>query len=118
MAHIVLPGEDPTGGPNPRYARSAVPALLDLMRSAGSTRRDRLVAKLVGGAEVLHMNEPHDWSRVGEANALAIQESLAEAGISVAAHDLGGLLGRSVWFDPSYSGLVRVRAIGCADRYM
>jgi chemotaxis protein CheD len=119
MAHVVLPGEDPTGAPNARFARSAIPALLSLMRDVGGghdTRR--VVARLAGGAQVLAMDAIRGWSRVGDANAEAVQQALAEAGVSIEACDLGGSLGRSVWFDPRDGGQIRVRAIGNPDRYL
>src|SRR5438128_2363381 len=54
MAHIVVPGEDPNGAPNPRFARSALPALVSVMRAYGSRGEPRrLIARLVGGAQVL-----------------------------------------------------------------
>src|SRR5207302_296709 len=41
MAHIVVPGEDPNGAPNPRFARSALPALVSVMRAYGSRAEPR-----------------------------------------------------------------------------
>jgi chemotaxis protein CheD len=119
MAHVVLPGEDPTGAPNARFARSALPALLSLMHAAGvTTDPRRLVARLAGGAQVLSLEAVLGWSRIGDANARAVQEALAAAGVNVEAQDLGGSLGRSVWFDPRDRGQIRVRAIGSTDRYL
>ena len=76
------------------------------------------LATLVGGARVLALGGVRAVSRVGDANTNAVQEVLAEAGVCVRAHDLGGSLGRSVWFDPRDGGQIRVRAIGSADRYL
>src|SRR6266571_75930 len=52
MAHVVLPGEDPSGAINPRFARSALPALISLMRAAacGSTRAKAAVSGCVRSA--------------------------------------------------------------------
>jgi chemotaxis protein CheD len=119
MAHVVLPGEDPTGAPNAKFARSALPALLELMQAAGATGDPRrLAARLAGGAQVLSLDGSRNWTRVGDANALAVQEAMAVAGVNVEAEDLGGSLGRSVWFDPRDRGQIRVRAIGSTDRYL
>jgi chemotaxis protein CheD len=119
MAHVVLPGEDPTGAPNAKFARSALPALLALMQAAGATADPRrMVARLVGGAQMLSMDAARSWSRVGDANAQALREVLADAGVYIEAQDLGGSLGRSVWFDPRDRGQIRVRAIGSTDRYL
>ncbi len=119
MAHVVLPGEDPCGTANPRFARSALPALMSLMRAEGATADPRrLVVRLAGGAQVLVMDAIHWISRVGDANADALLDVLAEAGVDVEAFDLGGSLGRSVWFDPREGGRIRVRAIGSTDHYL
>ena len=119
MAHVVLPGEDPMGAPNPRFAGSAVPALVSLMHAYGASGDPRrLVARFAGGAQVLALDRARGVARVGEANARAVRQALAEAGVSVHAHDVGGSSGRSVWFDPRDGGQIRVRAIGSADRYL
>ncbi len=119
MAHVVLPGTDPEGKPNAKFARSAVPALVQLMQAqgAGSDPR-RFVARLAGGAQVLTTAGKGSLPRVGDQNAQAVQDALAEAGVPVQAQDLGGSIGRSVWFDPRDSGHIRVRAIGSSESYL
>ena len=119
MAHVVLPGANPAGTPDARFARSALPALLALMQAAGAgPDLRRYVARLAGGAQVLALGGSGSLPRVGEQNARAVQEALAEAGVKVEAHDLGGSRGRSVWFDPRDGGQISVRAIGSSDRYL
>jgi chemotaxis protein CheD len=119
MAHVVLPGRDPHGVPNPKFARSALPALMSLMRAAGATTDPhRLVARLAGGAQVLVMDTAHGIARIGDANVQAVREVLDAAGVAVEGCDLGGSHGRSVWFDPREGGRIRVRAIGSADHYV
>lgn len=119
MAHVVMPGLDPNGGSNPRYARSALPALLSLMQAQGaSPDPHRWVARLTGGANILALEVARGVVRVGDANARAVQAVLGEAGVSIVAQDLGGSIGRSVWFAPRDGGRIRVRTIGGADRYL
>ena len=119
MAHVVLPGADPTGAPNAKFARSALPALVSLMQASGAGKdARRFVARLAGGAQVLKLGGSGNLPRVGDQNARAVQEALAEAGVLVQALDLGGSKGRSVWFDPRERGQIRVRAIGSTDRYL
>ena len=119
MAHVVLPGADPTGQANPKFARSALPALVGLMQrhGAGPDPR-RYVARLAGGAEVLAIGGTGKLPRIGEQNAAAVRDALAEAGVVVQAEDLGGSRGRSVWFDPREGGQIRVRAVGSTERYV
>jgi chemotaxis protein CheD len=117
MAHVVLPGSDPSGEPNPRFARSALPALLALMREQGAAADPRrLVARLAGGAQVLALDAARGLWRVGDANARAVQEVLADAGVNVEGFDLGGSSGRSVWFDPRDEGQIRIRSAGNIER--
>jgi chemotaxis protein CheD len=119
MAHVVLPGADPTGAPNAKFARSALPALIARMQAQGAGRDPRrFTARLAGGAQVLALGGSGSLPRVGEQNAKAAQEALAAAGVTVLASDLGGSKGRSVWFDPREGGKIRVRAIGSSDRYL
>jgi chemotaxis protein CheD len=119
MAHVVLPGTDPNGQPNAKFAHSALPALVKLMQEHGAGRDPRrYVAKLAGGAQVLALGGSGSLPRVGEQNAKAVQEVLASAGVTVQAHDLGGSKGRSVWFNPRDDGQIRVRAIGSSDKYL
>jgi chemotaxis protein CheD len=119
MAHVVLPGANPAGAPHAKFARSALPALVALMQAEGAGRDPtKYVAKLAGGAQVLSLGGSGSLPRVGEQNARAVQEALAEAGVQIQAQDLGGSKGRSVWFDPREGGQIRVRAIGSGDRYL
>jgi len=119
MAHVVLPGANPAGTPHAKFARNALPALVELMQGQGAGRDPRrYVAKLAGGAQVLSLGGSGSLPRVGVQNVRAVQEALAEAGVRIQAHDLGGSKGRSVWFDPREGGQVRVRTIGSNDRYL
>jgi chemotaxis protein CheD len=116
MAHVVLPGADPTGAPNAKYARSALPALISKMQSLGAGDPRRYVARLAGGAQILTLGGSGSLPRIGEQNAIAVQESLKTTGIPLQGADLGGSKGRSVWFNPGEGGQIRVRTVGSAER--
>jgi chemotaxis protein CheD len=118
MAHVVLPGADPNGAPNPKFARSALPALIKLMQAHGAGEPRGYVARLAGGAQVLKLGGSGSLPRIGEQNAQAVQEALAAASITVQAADLGGGKGRSVWLDPRENGRIRVRTVGSGERYL
>jgi chemotaxis protein CheD len=119
MAHVVLPGGEASPAASARFAHTALPVLLARMRAKGGAPEPRrLIARLAGGALVLALEAIRGTSRIGVANAEAVHEVLDSAGIFVAAEDLGGTLGRSVWFDPRDGGRIRVRTIGSTDRYL
>jgi chemotaxis protein CheD len=116
MAHVVLPGADPAGAPNAKYARSALPALISKMQSVGAGDPRRYVARLAGGAQILTLGGSGSLPRIGEQNGIAVQEALKSTGIPVQGVDLGGSKGRSVWFNPGEGGQIRVRTVGSAER--
>jgi chemotaxis protein CheD len=118
MAHVVLPGADPTGVPNAKYAGTALPALISSMQSQGAGDPRRYVARLAGGAQILTLGGSGKLPRIGEQNALAVQEALKSNGIPLQGTDLGGSKGRSVWFNPDDRGQIRVRTIGSAERFV
>jgi chemotaxis protein CheD len=119
MAHVVLPGADPAGKPNAKFAMSAIPALFDAM-SAGGAARDvrRYQARLAGGARILAIGGSGSLPRIGDKNVEAVREALSSAGVEIVAEDTGGGRGRTVWFDPLESGRIRVRTVGADERHI
>ncbi len=119
MAHVVLPGADPSEQPNPKFAGSALPALVREMAALGSGRDiRRFHARLVGGAQVLAIGGGGSLPRIGEKNAEAVRLALRQAAIPVHAEDLGGGSGRTVWFDPRDAGVVRVHTVKGGERLL
>ena len=86
------------------------------MQSIGAGDPRRYVARLAGGAQILTLGGTGSLPRIGEQNAIAVQESLKATGIPVQGIDLGGSKGRSVWFTPAEGGQIRVRTVGSAER--
>ena len=96
MAHIVLPQQDnKDAAPSPKYADAAVPLLLREMRKSGAPT-SRLIVKVVGGAQVATAPGINGVFKIGERNAEAVREAIAEAGVALAATDIGGHRGRTV----------------------
>jgi chemotaxis protein CheD len=118
MAHVVLPGADPTGVANGKYARSALPAMISKMQLQGAGDPRRYVARLAGGAQILTLGGTGTLPRIGEQNGIAVQEALQSYGISLKGADLGGSKGRSVWFNPGEGGQIRVRTVGSTERIL
>jgi chemotaxis protein CheD len=119
MAHVVLPGSDPAGKPNAKFAQSALLALFDAMSASGATRDvRRYQARLAGGARILAIGGTGSLPRIGDKNVEAVKEALLAAGVPVVAEDTGGGRGRTVWFDPHELGKIRVRAVGADERHI
>ena len=97
LAHVLLPepaaGREGTPG---RYASTAVPALLEEMLRAGAAR-ERLVAKMAGGASMFAGLSSNGIAAVGRRNADAVKQALERLGIPVAGEDTGGTWGRTVY---------------------
>lgn len=93
MAHMVLPSSAEGRATGPKFVDVAVPMLLVEMEKLGSPR-GRLVAKLVGGAQM--MTNITDSLNIGQRNADAARDALESRGIKLAAEDLGGHQGRTV----------------------
>jgi chemotaxis protein CheD len=113
LAHVVLPGNDPTNAPNGKFAGNALPALMQaLTRVGGASDPRRYQARLAGGAHVLAIGGAGSLPRIGDKNAEAVKAALAAASVPVIAEDVGGGKGRTVWFHPRDNGRIRVRTVG------
>jgi chemotaxis protein CheD len=98
MAHVMLPSShlynrSPYAG---KFADTALVAMTAEMERAGAGR-SRLVAKLVGGANMFS-NVPQTTASVGLRNIAAAREKLTEMGIPILSEQVGGTQGRTVFF--------------------
>jgi chemotaxis protein CheD len=93
MIHYLLP--QCAGTDNPlRYGVKAIPQLIERTLALGA-RRERLEAKVFGGASVLGAMA-RQGEHLGAKNARVAFELLRSAGISVRAEDVDGAQGRKV----------------------
>ena len=112
VAHIVLPNSRGSADHPGKYADTAIPALIDDMeRAAGRKLRARITAKLFGGASMFQGGASID---IGRSNQVAVEQILADLGITVVARDMGGETGRRLTFSTA-TGIVAVRIPGGAD---
>lgn len=99
MAHVLL--AQPRSGVVPenpaKFASTAVPHLIGEMEQLGA-RRERLVARLVGGASMFGRVLAQSGLHTGERNIAAAREALGAAGIRVCGEEVGREHGRSVYF--------------------
>lgn len=113
LGHIVLPHRNGTKDrfKAGRFADSAIQTMIEGMEERGSQRR-RIEAKVFGGANMFPHISSHDLFAIGERNVRAVKEELAQQRIQIVAQDVGGSIGRTIFFDLRH-GTVRVR---CAQR--
>ena len=114
LAHIVLP--ETSGNPKPeamnKFADHAVPALVDGMVERGASRVF-MQAALVGGASMFAAA----GLEVGQRNAVAVRELVAERRLNVVGEAVGGSRGRTVKVDVA-SGTVSVREAGGTEEVL
>lgn len=95
MNHFLLPGDVSSGDDSLRYGVNSMELLINGLLRRGA-RRDRLEAKLFGGARVLA-----GLSDVGSQNAAFARRFLKEEGIACIGESLGGNQARRVRFSPT-----------------
>ncbi len=119
VAHIVLPRAPGSVDHPGKYADTAIPALIaEMNRRLGGNARERLTAKLAGGASMFPLDssivENAPLLNIGQRNQETIEQILGELSIPILARDLGGNFGRRVILDTG-SGIVTIRVPGGAD---
>jgi chemotaxis protein CheD len=115
LAHIMLP--DSTAIRNQtniyKFADTGIDELVRLMVEKGASKQ-RMVAKIAGGAQMFAFQNKSDLVRVGERNVEATKIKLKELGIKILAEDTGNSYGRTVIFYPE-SGDYYIRAVGKSE---
>jgi chemotaxis protein CheD len=106
MNHFVLAEGLASDRESPRYAQPACERLLARVLALGA-RRERLVAKIFGGAS--SMQRSVGRASVGENNVAAARRWLEQERIPLAAVETGGEFGRRLAFEiPSGAAWVRL----------
>ncbi|MGI6069001.1 MAG: chemotaxis protein CheD [Blautia sp.] len=110
MAHILLPSQQAAiNKKNPyKFADTAVSQLIGEMERKGASR-DRMVAKIAGGAEMFkNASGPQG---IGLRNVSAVKEALHKERIPLKAEDTGENYGRTVYFS-ACNGAMAVKSMG------
>jgi chemotaxis protein CheD len=94
MNHFLLPGSASSGGDATRYGVHLMELLINGLLKRGA-RRDRLEAKIFGGAKTIA-----SFSNVGEQNAAFAMQFLKDEGIPVVGSSTGGDHGRKLEYWP------------------
>jgi len=106
MNHFMLPVGSGEAGMSMRYGAYAMEVLLNEMFKLGA-RRERLEAKVTGGAAVL---PDMKFLNVGERNAAFVVDYLNTEGITIVAADLEGKYARKIYLYGA-TGRVRIRQL-------
>ncbi|MDY9924974.1 chemotaxis protein CheD [Methanosarcina sp.] len=102
IAHVLLPGASNNG--ETKYAETAIEKMFEDMVKMGA-RKNRITAKFAGGAQVFkHMNL--DILKIGDRNAISVEETLIRRNIPILAKDVGGEVGRNVIFNPADGSMI------------
>ncbi|ADB58421.1 chemotaxis protein CheD [Archaeoglobus profundus] len=95
LAHVVLPQSNGLKR-SAKYADQAIEIMVESMERLGARRRN-LIAKMAGGAQIFkHMT--HENLRIGDRNVDVVKKQLENFGIRLVSEDVGGSIGRSVYF--------------------
>ena len=112
MVHVMLPDSSVISQNSNRakFADTGIEDLLGKVIALGG-RKDRIVAKIAGGAQMFSINKASPAVRVGERNVEAVIKTLDRLGIKLIAQDTGENYGRTVVFYPE-TGEYKIKAIG------
>lgn len=111
LAHILLPSHTlARDRANPaKFPETAVPLLVEQLLGLGASR-DRLRARLVGGAAMFASIAAPGVAQMGERNVQAAREALKAARIPLVGEETGSDYGRSVYLHLP-SGRLEVRSV-------
>ncbi len=112
LAHIMLPDSSQIKNNSNLYkfADTGIDELVRLLIEKGASKQ-RLVAKIAGGAQMFAFQNKSDLVRVGERNAEASRDKLKQLNITLLAQDTGLNYGRTVVFYPETGNYV-IKAVG------
>ncbi len=111
MGHVVLPSSSGRDGTPGKFADTAIPHLVELLKRKGAST-SQLTAKIAGGACMFGATGP---MQIGLANAEAVRNQLKALRIPILAEDIGGSKGRRVVFDCD-NGAMSIETVGCKPK--
>jgi chemotaxis protein CheD len=111
LAHTLLPAARSSADLErpAKFVDAAIQRMVGELVARGAERQ-RLAAKIFGGANMFESLLGTSDSAIGTRNVCSARETLAALAIPLLAEDVGGNFGRTVEFDP-VSGQVRVHAV-------
>lgn len=114
MVHYMLPDSTKVrnNGNIAKFADTGIEQLLKKVIAAGASRQ-RLVAKMAGGAKMFEVNGG-SLGNIGQRNIESVHTILRQEGIRLTAEDVGGKVARTLLFDVA-SGQGCIRSYGRQD---
>ncbi len=100
LGHLLLPNRPKKNvpGSESKYVDAGILEIVDELVQAGANR-DRLVAKVAGGANMFETSYQTLINSIGARNARSARETLASLQIPILGEEVGGNRGRTVEFD-------------------
>ena len=112
MVHIMLPSslQIKNNSDQAKFADTGIVKLLEEMIKMGA-RRNKIISKIAGGAQMFNFNDTSDMMRIGARNVTATKETLKQLNIPIKAEDTGGNYGRTIELY-SETGMLLIKTIG------
>jgi chemotaxis protein CheD len=112
LAHVMLPqsAQARNNSNEAKFADTAIGKLVNDMIKLGA-RKEKIVAKLAGGAQMFSFNQSSDIMRIGARNVSASKDKLEELKIPIISEDTGGNYGRTIELY-SNDGRLLIKTIG------
>lgn len=112
LVHVMLPDSTTVrqNSNKAKFADTGIDLLVAMMVKEGAMK-NRLTAKIAGGAQMFAFSGNSDMLRVGERNVEAVKRKLTSLGIRILAQDTGLNFGRTVEFYPE-TGDFLIKAVG------
>lgn len=112
MAHIMLPDSTKIrkNENHAKFADTGIDELIKQMLSLGANKQ-KLVAKIAGGAQMFAFTSNNDMLRIGERNVEATKAKLSSLNIRVLGEDTGLNYGRTIEFYTE-TGELLIKSVG------
>lgn len=113
LVHVMLPDSTAIRGAQTNLAKFADTGIVELVRrmEAMGARKNRMTAKLAGGAMMFAVTTRSEVGMVGQRNVEACKKCLSEFKIPILSEDTGATYGRTVVFYPA-NGEYHIKAVG------
>lgn len=117
MVHIMLPRSLRKPGDNIyKYADSGIQDMIKQLELKGASR-NRMIAKIAGGAKMFELQESSVLGNIGDRNAQSALSVLSSLGIPVKSKDIGLNYARTMSFDVG-TGKVVVKTFGKPEKIL